>query len=64
LSWDGSHHGNIHLYGNVHNSGIMHPEFGEKLYELTPSAFKGGMDANNIYPMSIKEIVGLANEKI
>jgi len=58
LSWDGSHRGSIHLYGHVHNSGLKHPEFGEKLRVLGPNAFNVGVDVNNFYPVSIKKIFG------
>jgi calcineurin-like phosphoesterase family protein len=56
LSWDSSHHGSIHLYGHVHNSGIKHPEYGSKLQLLGPRAVNVGVDVNDFYPVSIKAI--------
>jgi calcineurin-like phosphoesterase family protein len=57
LSWDGSHHGSFHLYGHVHNSGIKHPEFGEKLKLLGTRAINVGVDVNNFYPVSIQQVM-------
>ena len=57
LSWAGSHHGSIHLYGHVHNSGIQHPEFGEKLRTLGPRAINVGVDVNSFCPVSIRQII-------
>jgi len=62
LSWYGSYHGSIHLYGHVHNSGIKHPEFGDKLHQLGPRAFNVGVDVNDFYPVSIKTILDKAKE--
>jgi calcineurin-like phosphoesterase family protein len=56
LSRDGSYHGSVHLYGHVHNSGIKHPEYGEKLRLLGPQAVNVGVDVNDFYPVSIKTI--------
>ena len=61
LSWYGSHHGSIHLYGHVHNSGIKYPDFGEKLKVLGPRAINVGVDVNDFYPVSVKQIIDLAN---
>jgi calcineurin-like phosphoesterase family protein len=61
LTWDGSFHGSIHLYGHVHNSGIQHPEFGEKLKILGPRAVNVGVDVNDFYPVSIKTITDKIN---
>jgi len=57
FSWDGSHRGSIHLYGHVHNSGIKYPEYGEKLKMLGSRAFNVGVDVNDFYPVSIKDII-------
>jgi calcineurin-like phosphoesterase family protein len=57
MSWYGSHHGSIHLYGHVHNSGIKYPDFGEKLKMLGPRAINVGVDVNFFYPVSIKQIM-------
>ena len=57
LSWYASHRGSIQLYGHVHNSGIQHPEFGEKLKMLGPRAVNVGVDVHNFSPVSINEIV-------
>jgi len=56
FSWAASHHGSIHLYGHIHNSGIQYPDYGEKLKLLGPRAINVGVDVNNFYPVSIKEI--------
>jgi len=56
LSWDGSYRGSIHLYGHVHNSGIKHPDYGEKLRLLGIRAFNVGVDVNDFYPVSVKAI--------
>jgi len=57
LSWDGSYHDSIHLYGHVHNSGIQHPDYGEKLKLLGPRAINVGVDVNDFYPVSLQEIL-------
>jgi calcineurin-like phosphoesterase family protein len=57
LSWHSSHHGSILLYGHVHNSGLKHPDFGEKLKLLGPNAINVGVDVNDFYPVSIKQIL-------
>jgi len=57
LSWDGSYNDSIHLYGHVHNSGIRHPDYGEKLKLLGPRAINVGVDVNNFYPVSLQEIL-------
>jgi calcineurin-like phosphoesterase family protein len=57
LSWNKSHHGSIHLYGHVHNSAFKHPEFGEKIKMLGTRAVNVGVDVNDFYPVSIKQIV-------
>ena len=56
LEWDNYFRGSIHLYGHVHNSGIRHPEYGEKLQLLGPRAVNIGVDVNDFYPLSIKAI--------
>ena len=66
LSWDSSYHGSIHLYGHIHNSGIKYPDFGEKLKILGYRAINVGVDVNDFYPVSIKQIldkVKTANEE-
>jgi calcineurin-like phosphoesterase family protein len=57
LSWDGSHHGSIHLYGHVHNSGIKYSDFGKKIEMLGHRAINVGVDVNDFYPVSIKQIL-------
>ena len=57
LSWHKSHRGSIHLYGHVHNSGEKDPKFGEKLKILGPKAINVGVDVNDFYPVSIKQII-------
>jgi calcineurin-like phosphoesterase family protein len=61
LSWYGSHHGSIHLYGHVHNSVEKYPEFAEKIKTLGNRAINVGVDVNNFYPMSVKEIFNKIN---
>jgi calcineurin-like phosphoesterase family protein len=56
VEWDGSHHGSIHLYGHVHNSGARDPEIREKLALLGPRAINVGVDEQNYYPVGVKEI--------
>jgi calcineurin-like phosphoesterase family protein len=56
FSWDGSHHGSVHLYGHVHNSGIKYPEYGERLKLLGPRAVNVGVDVNDFYPVSITAV--------
>lgn len=62
LSWYGSHHGSIHLYGHVHNSVIRHPELGEKLEMLGKKAINVGVDVNDFYPVSIKQVIDRAKQ--
>jgi len=57
LSWDGTFHGSIHLYGHVHNSVDKKPEFAEKVRLLGPKAINVGVDVNDFYPVSIKQIL-------
>ena len=57
LSWHKSHHGSIHLYGHVHNGGIKHPDFGKKLEMLGPRAINVGVDVNDFFPVSIREVL-------
>jgi len=57
LSWDGSCHGSVHLYGHVHKGE-------EKLNLLGPRAVNVGVDVNNFYPVSVKAIfekIGINN---
>jgi len=55
--WDSAHHGSYHLYGHIHNSAEKYPDFGEKLKLLGPRAFNVGVDVNDFYPVSIKQIM-------
>jgi calcineurin-like phosphoesterase family protein len=57
FEWDGSYHKSIHLYGHVHNSGVRFPETREKLKLLGPRAINVGVDVNDFYPVSIKQIL-------
>ena len=57
LSWHKSHYGSIHLYGHVHNSALLYPEFGEKVKLLGPKAINVGVDVHDFYPVSIKKII-------
>jgi len=57
MQWYKSHYGSIHLYGHVHNSAEKYPEFAEKLKVLGNKAINVGVDVNDFYPVSIKQIV-------
>jgi len=57
FNWDSAHHGSIHLYGHVHNNGLKHPDYGEKLNLLGPRAINVGVDVNDFYPVSINAIL-------
>lgn len=61
LSWLKSNYNSIHLYGHVHNSGIKNAKFAEKLKLLEPCAINVGVDVNNFYPVSIKNIIKRVN---
>ena len=61
LNWDSSHHGSIHLYGHIHNSALKYPDFGERIKLLGQKAFNVGVDVNDFYPISIKQILEQAN---
>jgi calcineurin-like phosphoesterase family protein len=63
LSWAGSHHGSIHLYGHVHNSVKKHPDFSEKIKMLGSNAINVGVDMNDFYPVSLKEILNRVNSQ-
>ena len=62
LSWHKSHRGSFHLYGHVHNSASRYPEFAEKIKILGNKAFNVGVDVNDFYPVSIKQIIDSAGE--
>ena len=62
LQWHKSHRGSVHLYGHVHNSGTRHPELGEKLEMLGKKAINVGVDVNDFYPVSIKQIIDRARQ--
>lgn len=47
LRWNKSHYGSYHLHGHCHNN---LPQEGNR--------FDVGVDANNFYPISIKDILG------
>ena len=56
FSWHKSHRGSIHLYGHVHNEADKNSDFAEKLRILGPRAVNVGVDVNDFYPVSIKQI--------
>jgi len=56
ISWDGSFHGSIHLYGHVHNNGLQYPDFGEKLEMLGKAAVNVGVDVTDFSPVSVAQI--------
>ena len=62
LQWNKSRYGSIHLYGHVHNSGEAYPEFGEKLKVLGKNAVNVGVDVNNFYLVSVKQIINLVKK--
>ena len=53
----------------VHNCAVLHahlqpeyskyPDFGEKLQLLGPRAFNVGVDVNDFYPVSLKQIMDM-----
>lgn len=46
-SWDGAHHGSIHLYGHEHANG---PEMSTRCMDI-------GADTNNLYPHALDSVV-------
>ena len=64
ISWYKSHYGSIHLYGHVHNSGIKNPDYGEKLTALGRYAINVGVDVNDFYPVSLKQILESIKENV
>jgi calcineurin-like phosphoesterase family protein len=62
LSWYKSHYGSVHLYGHVHNSTVKYPEFADKIKILGQQAINVGVDVNDFYPVSIKQIINKIKE--
>jgi calcineurin-like phosphoesterase family protein len=62
LEWDGFHHGSIHLYGHVHNSGSRYDESRKRFQVLGPRAMNVGVDVNDFYPVNIKQIMERAKQ--
>ncbi|MEX9223394.1 metallophosphoesterase [Providencia rettgeri] len=60
LEWQGFFRDAIHLYGHVHNSG-KDPEQFKRLAMLGPRAINVGVDVNDFFPISIKQILKKAN---
>jgi len=56
LEWQGFFRDTIHLYGHVHNSG-KDPQQARRLKVLGARAINVGVDVNNFYPVSIKDIL-------
>ncbi|MDR1909115.1 MAG: hypothetical protein LBQ35_04305 [Spirochaetaceae bacterium] len=55
LSWDGAFHGSIHLYGHVHNNVHTSEYFNRN------RAINVGADVRDFRPVSIEEIVKMAD---
>jgi calcineurin-like phosphoesterase family protein len=60
LEWDGFFHNAIHLYGHVHNGG-NNLEYQEKFKILGSKAINVGVDVNNFYPVSIHDVIQMAD---
>lgn len=60
LEWQGFFSETIHLYGHVHNSS-KDPAQKARLDVLGPRAVNVGVDVNNYFPVSIKEIMKMTN---
>jgi calcineurin-like phosphoesterase family protein len=56
--WYGYFRGAIHLYGHVHNSPISAARL-----NISGLAFNVGVDCNGFRPVSIEEIIAMADEK-
>lgn len=52
-SWDGMHHGSIHLHGHAHGSGPEHPG----------RCMDVGVDTNNLYPYLLHDVVMKLKDK-
>ena len=61
LFWHKSHRGSIHLYGHVHNNSDF-DNIGEKLKVLGSNAINVGVDVNDFYPVSIKQIISYVDK--
>ena len=62
FSWDSSYHGSIHLYGHIHNNADKHPEYKEIIKIIGYRAINVGVDVNDFYPVSIKQIINKIKE--
>jgi calcineurin-like phosphoesterase family protein len=60
LEWDGFFHDSIHLYGHVHN-GDGKPGYMEQFRQLGKRAVNVGVDVQGFHPVSIEEIIRLAD---
>lgn len=54
MSWYKSRHGSIHLHGHIHSKG---DEYNQQMKEENIRRYDVGVDANNFYPVSLKEIL-------
>jgi calcineurin-like phosphoesterase family protein len=61
FEWDGFFNDAIHLYGHVHNGGGK-PGAMEQFRLLGKRAVNVGVDVRGFYPVSIEEVVKLADE--
>lgn len=52
-SWDGMHHGSIHLHGHEHGNGRIHPGRRKDV----------GVDTNNLFPYNLDDLVLKLAEK-
>jgi calcineurin-like phosphoesterase family protein len=60
LEWDGFFHNAIHLFGHVHNGG-NNPAYQERFNILGGKAINVGVDVNNFYPVSILDVIQMAD---
>jgi calcineurin-like phosphoesterase family protein len=58
--WDGFFHDSIHLYGHVHNGGGK-PSYMEQFSQIGKRAVNVGVDIQGFHPVSIEEIIRLAD---
>jgi calcineurin-like phosphoesterase family protein len=59
FEWEGYYGDAIHLYGHVHNCG-NNKELSERFKLLGKRAINVGVDVNNYYPVSIDQLIKMA----
>ncbi|MDR0877010.1 MAG: hypothetical protein LBN21_03070 [Treponema sp.] len=63
LEWDSYFHDSIHLYGHIHNGG-GNAEYQKKFQALGRRAINVGVDVQNYHPVSIQDIIKVADTTI